>query len=133
MTLPQPDKPVITDLVSDIISDIKENQDYIDANYNKQVVVSGTWDMDAAAKLTEISESITGVGFQPSTIIMFAANTDSSFLSWGIYDPVGSQVCSWEFVVGSTRSVGIAYRIIRAPAWFQGTIASVDADGFTFT
>ena len=68
MTLPQPNKPSVSDTIKNIVGYTKENQDYIEANYNKQVVLQFTRTASDASETVEIG----GAGFQPSAVIFFA-------------------------------------------------------------
>jgi hypothetical protein len=80
MTLPYPNKPAATDIISTIVSNTKDNLDQIDSS-TKYKAISFTRDLSAAVG----DVAYTGVGFNPRTIIFFADEPTSDAFSWGIY------------------------------------------------
>ena len=151
MTLPQTDKPDTDDQVKDIISDIKENQDYIEANYNKQTVYRFEQDLSLIAGAGTVSYNVNTIGFQPSAFIVITA-TPGGALSFGYYGPSNTHTqesikrystglythlpkgayCFYQSVSGvvtyaaitSTNSNGFALAV-TAPATATGTLSAL--------
>ena len=136
MTLPNAGKPIIEDQVKSILDDIMENEDYLDSTLKKHKVVSFSINW-ATEGLGAVSKSVTGVGFKPSTVILFSSNAYYTCFSWGMYAPA-----SGAFNKGMhqtyTDKVGINdFSIWHSydsgpPAYLSyGGITSLDSDGFS--
>ena len=138
MTLPQPNKPVIEDRIDSILSDILENENYLDSTLTKHKVVSFSINW-ATEGLGAVSKSVTGVGFQPSTVILFSSNATYACWSWGMYAPASG---SFNKGMHQTYSVKVGindFSLFHSydsgpPAYLSyGGITSLDSDGFTVT
>lgn len=67
MTLPNPDKPDISDTIETIVTDIQENCAYLDTNPSAYTVSYFTRAVGAG----EGYEIVSGVGFEPRVILLF--------------------------------------------------------------
>lgn len=139
MALPQVDKPDIDDQVRDIISDILENSSYLDSSGKASKVVTFTRDWTVLG--TGIfSQTVTGVGFNPSVVFLFSSFPDAYTISLGVYMPSLSHknICLYfdylYHVIGTIirRLLG-GYCIRHYPTGYTGVsgqITSTNADGF---
>jgi len=128
MTLPYPDKPAITDTFATIISNILDNSTDLDSGGLLKVV---SWDYNVSVAG---ANPVTGVGFTPTTVIIFACETVSDAASWGFQ----YGTTAYESDVGydgdtDASSSGITFLSIAADKYTYATISSYDADGFTLT
>lgn len=144
MTLPSLDKPSISTKVETILSDIVANQEYLDATVAKYKMCKFS---RTTVEGTGIS-TITGIGFEPSAIILFS---DCSYsMSSGFYSPSTGYLnaCMYQkFLLGgeyvlATRlwTINPAYSV----CWYvsttggvtyvsmRGSVATTNSDGFTF-
>jgi len=136
MTLPNTGKPIIEDQVKSILDDIMENEDYLDSTLKKHKVVSFSINW-ATEGLGAVTKSVTGVGFQPSTVILFSSNATYACCSWGMYAPA-----SGSFNKGMHQTYSEKVGINDFSLWHSydsgppaylsyGGITSLDSDGFS--
>jgi len=130
MTLPQPDKPDIDDKFRTIISDINENLVFLDATYGVETkVITFTRDLTAASGTV----GYTGVGFQPTAIILFLSEPTTGRKSWGVGDVDKTNHTLMERYDGtlSIRTTWIGQIWTTLDDVHRAKISSYDADGFT--
>jgi len=134
MALPYPDKPAITDIVSTIISNIKDNSDDLDTR-KKFKIVTFTKDLAVTGDV-----ATTGVGFSPRTLIVFSHEPTSDSMSWGMYCfnalSYTSNCISRSYQPLSIAGFGNKYIVHHMVAFTKsatGKVASRDSDGFTLT
>ena len=131
MTLPQPDKPVITDLVSNIVAYTKENLDYLDANRLKQHVTLFSRNAATASS----TDSITGVGFEPSSIIFFAVLAGGGSVSFGVYglSSGATNNCVFKTSAGEWSYTGRCLKVGSSGSHIEGYVSATGSDGFDVT
>lgn len=82
MTLPYPSKPSITDTITTILSNTRDNLSYIDSNLGAGFkIVSFTKDLAVGSE----AKNVVGVGFTPRTILFYSAEPTQSLRCWGVY------------------------------------------------
>lgn len=140
MTLPQSDKPSTDDLVKDILSDTKENLDYLDTNifslkYHRAVITT----LDSSTISNNDTTVVTGVGFEPSTIMLFGVNLDYAH-SQGIYHASSTPTQATHTYYKDDNNVwylqNFIYRV--GPEEYgvgiiQCYVSATGSDGFTLT
>jgi len=81
------------------------------------------------------SQAITGVGFQPTALIMFVGGGGAGKASWGMASSDASEVCVSHYhnvTADSFEHWGNLIRIEHGSGVnYQGNLTSFDADGFT--
>ena len=135
MTLPQADKPDTTDQVKDIISDIQENLDYIDSNFNKQAVVDDSYAIASAPS----TQTVSGVGFAPSNILIFSSCDTDDTCSFGIYgssNTYNDLYMGWLYLLGTFQAQLGSERVLShytttgSTGTIKGVISGTHSDGF---
>jgi len=96
--------------------------------YNKGVkLLTATWDMATASG----SQAITGVGFKPSALIIFADISITAQASWGFGDAsVRAAIYAYGGNFNDSNGV-VVYLKTNDSNYNYATIASIDSDGFT--
>ena len=127
MTLPQPDKPVVTDKIKEILSHTSENLLALDSTIRPAAyyVVRVTNDM-STSPVGLFSQDIVGVGFQPSVIFFVSSYPDTHTMSIGIYAASDANLtrCLWfnyytALVPGVTRGLRKFQTIWHQPGGYD--------------
>ena len=82
------------------------------------------------------NQAVTGVGFVPKVLIIFASVVNTHRASWGMDDASGPN-CIYDVHITTNDSYNAAAFVIYlhegAGVFSTGVVASFDADGFTIT
>jgi hypothetical protein len=98
-------------------------------------VYVGSFDRDVSTATG--TQAITGVGFTPTSIEVFAAIGGTVKASWGMSDGTTDK-CIYQNNIGGTDFISNQSQLIRVitvdiSTMYTGTLDSFDADGFTIS
>lgn len=136
MTLPYPDSPEVTENIGASISRIKDNLEYLDGligSGNVKAIIS------TPSLVSKIStQAITGVGFKPKSMMVFANTYTQNNFSWGAatqYSTCTSIDCNCviqsEQFSGTASNTRFARIYHDASTYVEGSVKSFDSDGAT--
>lgn len=81
------------------------------------------------------TQSVTGLGFKPTSVIFLSAVLSSDMASWG-YSTDAQNRCIQHQATGDNFSAGgtTSIRFVTSASFdYYGTVSSMDTDGFTIT
>jgi len=132
MTLPFPSSPVLGENIATSIDRIEQNLEYLDdaLTTSTMKLINKTYDMATTAGAV----AITGVGFTPASIVVFAMEYLGEAHSWGASDAT-SNMCTYSdySVASGSSSTKLLYLLQAAGDSQEAVLTSYDSDGATLT
>lgn len=135
MTLPYPDSPDVDENIATSIERVKDNLEYLDGSatalISSKTVLSTGINMATRSGAVAVS----GVGFQPSAVIIYCCDRSANSASWGFATSATSMSCMYQDYISDIHtSATEILHLDQDVGKSQGAVlTSYGVDGATFT